>query len=614
MLLYAGKASISSFKYFIFLDIVKNLKQWSQSAGNTFRLKSVTSETICDNTENIKNISIHVPTYLKPLNDEQFGHYLAGLIDGGGYFSYQQQLVILFSFPDVQLAYYIKKRIGFGFVKKFNKNAYLYVISNKDGIIKVINLINGKLRTFNIFNQVINNILAHSKFSVAGGAEFELNISNGFYNHWIAGFSDASSSFKIQLVTKTSQTLPHAPVVTSGAKGVGINMGGDNTHLPKALPETRLVVWGQNLTSSVGLGRFTKQVCSMIRIPAYQQSVITGLILSDGWLTFGSKTSKSARLGFKQSLSHSDYFWFVFSLLSPYCSTMPGFISSTWRDTKIYALHILTRSLPCFTELYATYYSNGIKRIPADIFNLLTPVALAHWICGDGAKNRHGLTISTESYSVNDAVLLLNVLIVKYGLDCSIRKHYIGYNIYIKEKSMSLLRTIVQPHMHSSMLYRLRIDTDVKDTNKVDDSKKHLEEGVFKPTTSDTVISSCSKIKKFDPSNSFEVRLNFQIVVPSENHKIVLLFKDYFGGLLSYNNLNDEYTYSSSSYGSAWKIIKYFDVYHLQSTKHIDFLRWRKSYILAAKGDYSGISKYYKVLGPSLKKNEKKNSSAPTLS
>ena len=42
----------------------------------------------------------------------------------------------------------------------------------------------------------------------------------------------------------------------------------------------------------------------MIRIPAYQQSVITGLILSEGWLFFGSKTSKSARLGFKQYLSY----------------------------------------------------------------------------------------------------------------------------------------------------------------------------------------------------------------------------------------------------------------------------------------------------------------------
>ena len=208
MLLYAGKASISSFKYSLFIDIVKKLKQWSQSAGNTFILNSGTSETIRDNSENIKNISIHVPTHLKPLNDEQFGHYLAGLIDGDGHFSFQQQLVIVFSSLDVQLAYYIKKIIGFGHVKKVNnKNAYLYIISNKDGIIKAINLINGKLRTFNKFNQVINNILALA----AGGTKyteqdinFEMNKSNDFNNHWIAGFSDAvspgSASFQIKIV------------------------------------------------------------------------------------------------------------------------------------------------------------------------------------------------------------------------------------------------------------------------------------------------------------------------------------------------------------------------------------------------------------------------------
>jgi hypothetical protein len=200
MLLYAGKASISSFKYSLFIDIVKKLKQWSQSAGNTFILNSGTSETIRDNSENIKNISIHVPTHLKPLNDEQFGHYLAGLIDGDGHFSSQQQLVIVFSSPDVQLAYYIKEIIGFGHVKKVNnKNAYLYIISNKDGIIKAINLINGKLRTFNKFNQVINNILAHSKYTEQD-INFEMNKSNDFNNHWIAGFSDADASFQIKIV------------------------------------------------------------------------------------------------------------------------------------------------------------------------------------------------------------------------------------------------------------------------------------------------------------------------------------------------------------------------------------------------------------------------------
>lgn len=208
------------------IDIVKKLKQWSQSAGNALfsytplsskfvereladgqKKESGTSETTRNNTENIKNISIHVPTHLKPLNNKQFGHYLAGLIDGDGHFSSKQQLIIVFNSPDIQLAYYIKKIIGFGQVKKVkDKNAYLFIISNKEGIIRTINLINGKLRTFNKFNQVINNILTHSRYSNdrLRQIEFKINISNDFNNHWIAGFSDADASFQIKIVNRVN--------------------------------------------------------------------------------------------------------------------------------------------------------------------------------------------------------------------------------------------------------------------------------------------------------------------------------------------------------------------------------------------------------------------------
>jgi hypothetical protein len=58
----------------------------------------------------------------------------------------------------------------------------LYIISNKDGMLRVINLINSKLRTINKFNQVINNILAHSKYSKES-IEFKINDSNDFHNH-----------------------------------------------------------------------------------------------------------------------------------------------------------------------------------------------------------------------------------------------------------------------------------------------------------------------------------------------------------------------------------------------------------------------------------------------
>jgi hypothetical protein len=43
-----------------------------------------------------------------------------------------------------------------------------------------------------------------------------------------------------------------------------------------------LEVFGTNLGSTVGSGRFTIQESNMVKLPPYQKSVIVGLILSDG--------------------------------------------------------------------------------------------------------------------------------------------------------------------------------------------------------------------------------------------------------------------------------------------------------------------------------------------
>ena len=133
-LLFAGTTPIFCLKYTLFNDIVKKFKQWSISAGNCYIYLTGTSETLRNeitrnNIENIKNISVHVSKHLKPVNYTEFGHYLASLIDGDGHFSSAQQLVIVFNILDIQLAsYYIKKRIGYGNVRKVNnKNAvFLY--------------------------------------------------------------------------------------------------------------------------------------------------------------------------------------------------------------------------------------------------------------------------------------------------------------------------------------------------------------------------------------------------------------------------------------------------------------------------------------------------------
>ncbi len=231
-LLYAGTTSNYSFKYSsnvlhnkILIDIVKKLKQRSKSAGNNivhrisnnlltcFSTHNVgTSETLRNETilktETVKSISVHVPSHLKPNNDTQLGHYLAGLIDGDGHFTSKQQLVIAFNSLDSSLAYFLKKKIGYGSVHKVkNKNAVILVVAAVKGIEKVINMINGKLRTDKKLDQIKKNILSHIKFkNFSNLTNLSLNSSDDLYNLWLAGFSDADSSFQIKLIIRNNRT------------------------------------------------------------------------------------------------------------------------------------------------------------------------------------------------------------------------------------------------------------------------------------------------------------------------------------------------------------------------------------------------------------------------
>ena len=40
------------------------------------------------------------------------------------------------------------------------------------------------------------------------------------------------------------------------------------------------------------------------------------------------------------------------------------------------------------------------------------------------------------------------------------------------------------------------------------------------------------------------------------------------------------FSYSSTSFKIAYNVSNYFDTYHLQSSKHINYLKWRKAYIM----------------------------------
>jgi len=105
-----------------------------------------------------------------------------------------------------------------------------------------------------------------------------------------------------------------------------------------------------------------------------------------------------------------------------YCNTGPKLASYVRVDRISYALGVFTRSLACFTELHCLFYPEGVKVIPQNIYDLLTPVALAHLIIGDGQALHHGLNICTNNFSNQDVVRLMNVLMIRYRLEYTIFK------------------------------------------------------------------------------------------------------------------------------------------------------------------------------------------------
>lgn len=81
----------------------------------------------------------------------------------------------------------------------------------------------------------------------------------------------------------------------------------------------------------------------------------------------------------------------------------------------------------------------------------------------DAYKHGTGLRLATHSLSIQDCVLLVNVLIIKFDLNCTIIKikNTDQFIIYIRTDSMNKLRGLVTPYMHPSMMYKIEKDFNI---------------------------------------------------------------------------------------------------------------------------------------------------------
>ena len=145
----------------------------------------------------------------------------------------------------------------------------------------------------------------------------------------------------------------------------------------------------------------------MVSLPPYIKSIVVGLILSDGHLE-KRMLRKNARLCFKQSFKHIEFALWIYIILAHYCQSLPCLYKGSLNGKVFYGLALKTRAYPCFTLLHSAWYSNGVKVLPSNIFEDLTPIALAVWAQADGSRHTSGFLLHTQSFTIQQVVLLIN--------------------------------------------------------------------------------------------------------------------------------------------------------------------------------------------------------------
>lgn len=225
-----------------------------------------------------------------------------------------------------------------------------------------------------------------------------------------------------------------------------------------------LVIYGSNLESSLGLNKYTSIVSYMINIPNNILYPLIGILLSDGYINTKSKNKKykeglrttvNSRFYLKQSLNNAEYLLYVFNILSHYCISPPKYKIDRLKGKSYHALEFYTRSLPCFTLLRNKFYNGRIKIIPEDIYDWINYESLAHIIMCDGSLNKGGgITLNLQNFTLKELIYFINVLKIKFNLDCTLHKSRTQYIVYIKTNSIRKLYNEIKPFIIPSMRYK----------------------------------------------------------------------------------------------------------------------------------------------------------------
>lgn len=218
-----------------------------------------------------------------------------------------------------------------------------------------------------------------------------------------------------------------------------------------------LILWNDSKNSGFRMqkGILTKYERDLIKLTNYHLSIMVGLLLSDAHIQ--KRQNWNPRIQLKVSFKNFSYLWEVYNTLSVYCSGLPFLGKSQLRGKSHISISFQTRMLKSLNFIYNLYHTkdSNDKIIRPELVHYLDIVALAHWIMGDGAKRNKGIILCTDSYSIQDIVLLMNILKINFNLNTKIHIDNGKNRIYINRKEFEKVRLMVRPYFSKRFLYKI---------------------------------------------------------------------------------------------------------------------------------------------------------------
>lgn len=217
---------------------------------------------------------------------------------------------------------------------------------------------------------------------------------------------------------------------------------------------------------------FIKRLQNEVPLSQEAKDVIIGSLLGDGHITpngyFSEKHSEKQvgylewKADFLKPILNSKSFYFGKYIDKRYGSTNYSFCL---RTTTHSFLHEMRK------KFYKNVNGNITKTLPKDIGELMNERVLAIWFMDDGSTDWHTrkednsqrqCKFSSESFSMEENQLLLDVLVKKWGIISNIRFRMpnIEFHPYIRveTESSEKLLNVVRPFVVPELAYKVSLD------------------------------------------------------------------------------------------------------------------------------------------------------------